>query len=204
VEDLKRKNRNQKDEVYPVPKKAKTLPPPKPKKKGRTRGATSYTFGDITAILDAVEEVLPTQLSNWDNVEEHYNRYAARFYRKDRKTTELRTKYWELAWGEPSGGGERNDFEKRAKEIEGMINQKGGVVLVGDDDERNFGPCSSSSSSSERITRSTTLMSTTRQPQSSQLRFEKMISQHLKDEAARSDERHKEKMDLFSKLLDKF
>jgi hypothetical protein len=148
--------------------------------------------------LDAVEEVLPTQVDMWKPVEEHYNRYAVRFHRKERTQGALRTHFRKLAWGPASGGGERNEFEQRAKEIEGMMNRKGGVVLVGaEDDVGGVSPSSSSTSSS---------LGNSQQPKkrSSRLGFEKMIQGHLELEAQKSEDRHNEKMELFQKFLEKF
>jgi hypothetical protein len=194
---FKRKNREEgPGDPFPTPSHVSQAPaPPKKKARGRAPGATHYTDGDFIALLDAVEEILPTQASEWPFVEEHYNQYAIRFHRKERKVTGLKSKFRDFSWGEPSGGGERNEFQTRAKKIEKMINEKGGVMIIDDASPKKS---SSSSSGEGREDKST------RQVRSSRLGFEKMISTHLESEARLSADRHQEKMALLTKFLDKF
>jgi hypothetical protein len=191
---LKRK-RGGKDEEEAAPPPTPT-PPKKKKKRGRAPGALSYSAGDFTALMDAVEEILPTALTDWKFVEAHYNKYAVRFHRKERGAVGLRSKFRDFAWGEPSGGGERNEWETRAKEIEGEIDKKGGVVVIGDDD----GDSPSKGSSASENTKPS---SASRAKRSSRLGFETLISSHLKEEAKLNEERHRQKMTLFEKLLEK-
>jgi hypothetical protein len=164
-----------------------------PKKRGRKPGATSYTQGDLTALLDAVEEILPTQVSDWDQVETAYEQYAVRFSRKIRKANAIKSKFRELAWGEPSGGGEASPWQKRAREVNGEINRKGGVVLVDGKEPGGESNTSSSSSSTPPKQRKNTRMG-----------FEKKISDRLEEQAKANEERHKEKMDLMKQFLEKF
>jgi hypothetical protein len=164
-----------------------------PKKRGRKPGATSYTQGDLTALLDAVEEILPTQVSDWDQVETAFERYAVRFSRKTRKANAIKSKFRELAWGEPSGGGEASPWQKRAREVNGEINRKGGVVLVDGEEPGGESKTSSSSSSTPPKQRKNTRMG-----------FEKKISDRLEEQAKANEERHKEKMDLMKQFLEKF
>jgi hypothetical protein len=173
-------------------------PPTKKKRGGRKKGATSYTEGDYTAILDAVEEVLPTQLDDWKFVAEHYNKYAVRFHRRERAANGLRSKFRDLAWGVPSGGGERDEWETRAKEIERAINQKVGVVVIGDDDD-----ASSPSRMSSKMSSGDGASKSTRGGRGTRLGFETMMAGQLVLQSEQAQERHQQKMELFERILEK-
>lgn len=98
-------------------------------KKGRRRGATAYSFGDEVSLLECVEEVLPSQNSDWDAVVQLYNtRYAAKFHRTFRSADGLKGRFREILWGESSGGGERTEMQTRAREIIKKIDEKNGTV----------------------------------------------------------------------------
>jgi len=49
------------------------------KKKGWKRGATAYSEGDLVAVLDAVEHVLPQQDDDWKKVQDEYKLYAEKY-----------------------------------------------------------------------------------------------------------------------------
>ena len=84
----------------------------------------------MVALLDAVECVLPTSETAWQKVKSFYNeKYAEKWKRGTRNAKGLKTKYRELVHGSTTGGGKSNDFEKRAKEIEGMINKEGSISV---------------------------------------------------------------------------
>jgi hypothetical protein len=56
-----------------------------PKKRGRKKGATSYTKGDLTALLDSVEEILLIPEDKWESVSQHFNEtYALKFSQNTR------------------------------------------------------------------------------------------------------------------------
>jgi hypothetical protein len=44
------------------------------KKRGCKKGATGYTNGDIKAVLDSVEFILPIIDNEWDFVSKHYSK----------------------------------------------------------------------------------------------------------------------------------
>lgn len=99
------------------------------KKRGRKKGATAYSSGDETALLDAIEEVVPCSEQEWENVVGRYNLlYAGRYDRTIRSLNGLRGRFRELAWGEPSGGGVRTPSQQRALEIMRKIDAKQGTL----------------------------------------------------------------------------
>jgi hypothetical protein len=163
-----------------------------PKQRGRKKGATRYSVGDLTACLDAAEEILPIQDKDWTSVAEHYKeKYSLKFGRPDRSSLSLKTHYRELLWGELSGGGERTELQGRAKAIEKLILEKAGCDRGGDP------PTTSSSSSGEAPATPSPRRSSTR------MGFESKILGHLQDSEAAQDKRHSEKLDLFQQLINK-
>jgi siroheme synthase (precorrin-2 oxidase/ferrochelatase) len=103
---------------------------PKKTQRGRPKGATSYSVGDITELLDAIEEILPQNDEQWVLVADYYNtKYADRHEKQNRKAGALRRKYHELLFGVKSGGGEETKEQKRARQIEQIINEKAGVLV---------------------------------------------------------------------------
>jgi hypothetical protein len=103
---------------------------PKKNLRGRPKGATSYSVGDITELLDAIEEIIPQNDEQWVLVADYYNtKYAERHQKQNRKASALRRKYNELLFGVKSGGGEETKEQKRARQIERTINEKAGVLV---------------------------------------------------------------------------
>ena len=99
-------------------------------KKGRRKGATKYTDGDLEALLDAVDTILPQADQDWVKVESVYSAYSLKFSRTERTANALKSRFRELSWGSLSGGGGRTEFEKRAKEIERHIDEKAGAISL--------------------------------------------------------------------------
>jgi hypothetical protein len=97
-------------------------------KRGRKKSATSYTEGDFVAILDFIQEILPLTNLQWERVAFHFNAYyATQFQRAERTTKTLKSKFRELSFNTPSRSGTRNEFEKRAKDIEKLIDQSASI-----------------------------------------------------------------------------
>ena len=114
-----------------IPKQSESVE----KHKGRQKGATQYSEGDLIALLDAVKEILPTSDNQWLKVETYYNIiYAEKWKRGLRNAKGLKTKFRELSHGTSTGGGKRDDFEKKAKEIDKLIDHEG-QILVSDQKE---------------------------------------------------------------------
>jgi hypothetical protein len=97
-------------------------------KRGKKKGATSYTEGDLVAILDSIQEILPFTDLQWEGVTFHFNaHYATRFRRAERTVKALKSKFRKLSFNAPSGSGTRNELEKKAKDIEKLIDQSASV-----------------------------------------------------------------------------
>ena len=120
------------------------------KKKGQKRGAIAYSEGDLVAILDIVEHVLLQQDDDWKKVQHEYKLYAEKYSHAQRSENALKSKFWELVWGTPSGGGSRNHHEQRAKKIMGDID-----ILLGIRRSDLDGTISTSTSASTSASAST-------------------------------------------------
>ena len=88
------------------------------KKRGRKRGATKYSEGDGTAVLNSIEFLYPSNEEEWEKVAAHYNStYAIPFCRQSRTGKALRARFREMLWGTPSGGGKSKPLQQRARSI---------------------------------------------------------------------------------------
>jgi hypothetical protein len=165
-------------------------------KRGKKKGATSYTEGDLVAILNSIQEILPLTDLQWERVAFHFNaHYATRFRRAERTAKVLKSKFRELSFGAPSGGGTRNEFEKRAKDIKKLIDQSTGVKR------------------SDNATATTTTSISGLSPsfrKRTQMKFEKEIMDYLTKTEKNEEERqkaeakkHEERMLMFEKLIEK-
>ena len=106
-----------------------------------------------------------------------------------------------MIWGSASGGGGRDRFEVKAKEVEKLINEKGGCVRGGDSPS-----CADDSKSLSDATPSATPIATHRERESgcsTRLGFERNILSHMSLESERAERRHEEKMELFRLLIEK-
>jgi hypothetical protein len=98
--------------------------------RGRPRGATSYTIGDIEELLVAVEHILPKNDKDWEGVSEYYFlKYAKDHGRCNRTGNALKNKFHDLVFGPRSGGGKLTPHQERARKIERLISEESGVVL---------------------------------------------------------------------------
>jgi hypothetical protein len=165
-------------------------------KRGRKKGATSYTEGDLVAILDSIQEILPLTNLQWEGVAFHFNaHYATRFRRAERTAKALKSKFRELSFSTPSGGGTWNEFEKKAKNIEKLIDQSASVKR------------------SDNATTTTTTSISGLSPslrKGTRMKFEKEIMDYLtkteKNEEERQKaevKRHEKRMLMFEKLIEK-
>jgi hypothetical protein len=101
-----------------------------PKKRGRKKGVTGYTNGNIKAVLDNIKFILPIMDNKWDFVSKHYNETnSSQYERPERSTLALKSKFRDLCHGPPIKGGSRTKYESHAKEIEGFIDLKAGIII---------------------------------------------------------------------------
>lgn len=183
-----------------------------PKKRGRKKGATGYSHGDGTAVLDNVEYFLPSQDEDWEKVASRYNlNYAKKYSRTERTGKALRTRFRELLWGKASGGGRSGDLQERAREIlkkidsaNGMLRSDGALVTP-----NSPAPTSSSlspaPSTSSPISTPPSNASPHANPagRSGNAAFRKSMLDYLERSEREESIRHAERMALFSKLLEK-
>jgi hypothetical protein len=101
------------------------------KKKGRKPGSVSYTLGDLQAILDSVRKILPTQDDEWEKVTSLYNLYALKFFKNERLIKGIKSKFRELVYRALSEGGKLQGLEKKVKDLQGLIDQKCGILVDG-------------------------------------------------------------------------
>ena len=105
-------------------------PPKVSAQKGQMAGASGYSPGDVAALFEVVDEVLPCCSNDWEQVSSFYNeKYAQRFIRPSQSGKALKDKFCALTKGDISGGGKRQGEEQKAKEIQRRINEKHGVVV---------------------------------------------------------------------------
>jgi hypothetical protein len=164
-------------------------------KKGRKKGVTSYTEGDLVAILNSIQEILPLTNLQWEGVAFHFNaHYATQFRRAERTAKALKSKFCELSFGASSKGGTWNKFKKKEKDIEKLIDQSAGVKR------------------SDTTATTTTLISRLSPSlrKRNRMKFEKEIMDYLtkteKNEEERQKaeaKRHEEQMLMFKKLIEK-
>ena len=123
---------------------------------------------------------MPKSDPDWQKVEGHYNStYAGRWRRPECSAAALKAKFRKLCFGPTSWGGERNEWEKRAKELERLIDEASGVIT--DFKEGNGKEEDVADIKSERKSKKGTRMN-----------FEKSILTYLEE----SKEREKEDMTL--------
>ena len=170
------------------------------KKKGRQSGAVGYQYGDLVALLDSVDTIVPLTEKQWEKVTQHYNEgYCETMHRPFRSLSAMKTKFRELCHGVPTGGGGRDELEKRAKKIQWKMDKNAGVyrdedskseisedsVIVEDEDIE--GKKRKVSSPSSRRTR---------------FAFEQTITTYLQDQKEEGRRRHDEKMEIFKLMID--
>jgi hypothetical protein len=165
------------------------------KKKGRKPGSVSYTLGDLQAILDSVKEILPTQDDEWEKVTSLYNLYALKFFRNERPMKGIKSKFRELVHGAPSGGGKLQGLEKEAKDLQGLIDQKCGILVDGKGlpEDLSISQEDSATSNSE-VKKGRTNIRT-------RMGFEKIVINQMKYAEENAQQRHKEKMELMREIF---
>jgi hypothetical protein len=162
-----------------------------PKKRGRKKGATSYTKGDLTALLDSVAEILPITEVKWESVSQHFNEtYALKFSRNTRTSVALKTKFRELVHGTSPGGGGRDEYEQRAKDIASIINKESGVIssetIILPSEEEDSVVHEKKEKPPKKRTR---------------MGFENTITNYLMEFQKSSERHHNERMELFREYL---
>ena len=81
-------------------------------------------------MLDAAEEILPQNDGDWDKVATLFNeRYAVKHGRSTRTSHALKLKYHDTLFGVPTGGGEAQPLQVRARGIEQKISEAAGVKV---------------------------------------------------------------------------
>lgn len=150
-------------------------------------------------MLDAVEIIVPQLDDDWKSVSNHYNKeYATKFKVTERTSNALKTKFRELCWGAQSGGGNRNEYETRAKALMKKIDEASGVFLCDND--------SSVSTSSPTVSSKIKGSSRIKFQQNLLSRLDKNESidiQRHQERLAIEEKRHNDRMIMFQKLLDK-
>jgi bacillopeptidase F (M6 metalloprotease family) len=77
-----------------------------PKKKGCKKGATGYMNGDIKAVLDSVEFILPIIDNEWNFILKHYNEtYSLQYECSKRLALVLKSKFHDLCHRPPTKDG---------------------------------------------------------------------------------------------------
>ena len=121
-------------------------------KRGRPQGAGNYSVGDMTALLNYVEEELPLGQRGWAVVATKFNKWAAKHGRPDRKITSLETKFKQVRnrclspssisdvvlqlvrTPKPTGTGVCPPEVLRAHSIDDLINEWAGTHELNDSD----------------------------------------------------------------------
>lgn len=103
------------------------------KQVGRAKGAKKWTEGDIESLLNCCEEVFGDHGDDWDKIHEIFKKAGSKWGRPERTASALRTKFHDLVQGESTGGGERNQYEKKALMLEGEIVNRVGATVAGED-----------------------------------------------------------------------
>jgi hypothetical protein len=184
---------------------SKTIVTSTPKKRGRKKGATGYTNGDIKAVLDSVEFILPIMDNEWDFVSKHYNEtYSSQYERPERSALALKSKFRDLCHGPPTGGGSRTKYESRAKEIEGFIDSKAGII-INDVDSDEYLDNDESIDELQQKTKVKKKEKPEKKRPRSRMDFEKQVMTFLTEssklENEQAQKRHDEKMELFRMFL---
>ena len=180
------------------------IDPPTKKSKGRQVGSFSYTEGDLTGMMDSIEEILPVSEAEWQKASDHFNAvYSSKWSRPSRNASAIKIKFRELSHGPTTGGGGCTPTQKRAKDIEKLIDSKAGVyqetsVVDGASQDFEEGDLSSSSSTPQMK----------REMKRTRLGFEAEVEKHLKQQvelrrqdAELSQRRHEERMSILKELV---
>ncbi|KAF8833315.1 hypothetical protein BDN67DRAFT_889164, partial [Paxillus ammoniavirescens] len=102
---------------------------------GRPQGANNYTAGDMTTLLDCVEDELPLGQRGWQAVTVRFNQWAAKSGHPERKLTSLETKFKQLVkTTKPTGDGECPEEVMHAHHIDNLINERAGTRDLDDSD----------------------------------------------------------------------
>jgi hypothetical protein len=165
------------------------------KKKGRKLGSVSYTLGDLQAILDSVREILPTQDDEWEKVTSLYNLYVLKFFKNKCFMKGIKSKFRELVHGASSGGGKLQGLEKEAKDLQGLIDQKCGILVGGKGLPEDL------SISQEDSTTFNLEVKKGRTNIRTKMGFEKIVINQMKYVEENAQQRHKKKMKLMREIF---
>jgi hypothetical protein len=184
-----------------------------PKKRGRKKGATGYSTGDMNALLESVGFILPTIDSQWDFVANHYNEsYSSKYDRPNKSAIALKSKFRDLCHGPPSGGGSRTKHELEAKKLEGMIDDKAGIIIndvdsdqYASNDEINFTEKSTKNCDTKLDNEKEKKQKPMKKKLKTRMDFEKQVMTFLTESSKldreEAQKRHNEKMELFKMFI---
>jgi hypothetical protein len=164
------------------------------KKRDCQKGVLMYSDQDKQHLLKYVEKVIPSSKEDWEKIEKLFNNKYTIFKKRPIRTlNSIKTKFREIAHSTLTGGGKKDEFEKKAKKLQKEIDKKCGIINDTSKDNK------SDTKTSESEVTSIKLKNSLGRP--IKMNFKKHVMSYMSQQAEMAQKRHNEKMNLLHTIF---